>query len=267
LSALVVTAIFTEETLVRETPSDSDEEGAAISKPPPLTPWEIIMSPSVPLILYTYAHVMMLAFAYTAISPLYWYTPVELGGLGFNPLNIALFMALGGFAQAIWVLVVFPPLQNRIGTNGVLRWCGTFYPFFFALCPTFSILLREGLTTVFWVMAPPILMLGSGVSMSFTAIQLALNDVSPNPLVLGTLNAIALSLVTGVRAVSPGTFSSLFAIGARTQWLWGYSIWVVLASLAAGFTVVSRYLPDYAELKRERDRKRMERILASSSTR
>jgi hypothetical protein len=103
-------------------------------------------------------------------------------------------------------------------------------------------------------------MLGSGVSMSFTAIQLALNDVSPSPLVLGTLNAIALSLVTGVRAVAPAAFASLFAIGARTQWLWGYAIWVVMVAFAGGFTVLSRYMPDYGELKKERERRRMERI-------
>jgi MFS family permease len=267
LSAVIATALFTEETLMREPPSESNEEGARLAKPPLLTTWEIIKSPSVPLILYAYGHVMMLAYAYTAISPLFWFTPVKLGGLGFTPLKISLFMALGGFAQAIWVLVVFPPLQSRIGTNGVLRVCGNFYPIFFSLCPTFNLLLRQGLTTLFWVVAPALLMLGSGVSMSFTAIQLALNDVSPSPMVLGTLNAIALSLVTGVRAVSPAAYASLFAIGARTQWLWGYAIWVLLASVAAGFTVVSRYLPDYAELKRERDRKRMGRILTNSRAR
>ncbi|KAK4447548.1 protein zinc induced facilitator-LIKE 1 [Podospora aff. communis PSN243] len=267
LSAVVATALFTEETLKREPSSECDEEGASLAKPPPLTTWEIIKSPSVPLILYTYAHVMMLAYAYTAIAPLFWFTPIELGGLGFSPLKISLFMALGGFAQAIWVLVVFPPLQNRIGTNGVLRWCGNCYPIFFSLCPAFNLLLREGLTTIFWTVAPALLMVGCGVSMSFTAIQLALNDVSPTPMVLGTLNAIALSLVTGVRAVSPAAYASLFAIGARTQWLWGYAIWVLLASVAAGFTAVSRYLPDYAELKRDRDKKRMERILENSRER
>ncbi|KAK0656719.1 major facilitator superfamily domain-containing protein [Cercophora newfieldiana] len=264
LSAVVLTVLFTEETLVRETPSESDEEGSGIIKPPPLTTWELIKSPGVPIILYTYGHLMLLAYAYTAIAPLFWFTPVKLGGLGFTPVKISLFFALGGLSQAIWILVVFPPLQNRIGTNGVMRICANFYPIFFALCPSFNFLLRQGFTTTFWATAPVLLMLGSGVSMSFTAVQLALNDVSPSPVVLGTLNAVALSLVTGVRGVSPAAFSSFFAIGARTQWLWGYAIWVLMAAAAGGITVVSRYLPDYDELKKERDRKRMDRILDHS---
>jgi len=263
LSAVIVTVLFTEETLVRESPGDSDEEGAGPVKPAPLTTWELIRSPGVPIVLYTYGHVMLLAYAYTAIAPLFWFTSVKLGGLGFSPLKISFFIGLGGVAQAIWILIVFPPLQNRVGTNGVMRICANFYPVFFALCPMFNVLLRQEFTTAFWITAPPLLVLGSGVSMSFTAIQLALNDVSPSPVVLGTLNALALSLVTGVRAVSPAAFASLFAIGARTQWLWGYAIWVLMAAVAGGITVVSRYLPDYSELKKQRDRKRMERILES----
>lgn len=261
LSAVIVTFLFAEETLVRETPDNSDAEGSRPAKPLPLTTWELVKSPGVPIVLYVYAHVMLLAYAYTTISPLFWFTPISLGGLGFSPIKISLFIALAGLAQAIWILLVFPPLQSRVGTNGVMRICANFYPVFFSMCPIFNVLLRQGFTTAFWATAPWLLMLGSGVSMSFTAIQLALNDVSPSPLVLGTLNAIALSLVTGVRAVAPAAFASLFAIGARTQWLWGYAIWVVMAAFAGGFTVLSRYMPDYSELKKQRERRRMDRIL------
>jgi len=260
LTAVVLNVLFTEETLVRELARGPDEEGADPAKPPPLSTRELIKSPGVPIVLYTYSHVMMLAFAYTAIAPVFWFTPIELGGLGFGPLRISLFLALAGFSQAIWILVVFPPLQRYIGTNGVMRLCGNFYPFFFAVCPAFNFLLRRGYDRLFWVAAPPLLCLGSGVSMSFTAIQLALNNVSPSPAVLGLLNALSLSAVTSVRAVSPAGFSSLFAISTKTQWLGGYAIWVLMAALAGGFTVVSRYLPDYDELKKRRASERPARV-------
>ncbi|KAK1755377.1 major facilitator superfamily domain-containing protein [Echria macrotheca] len=252
LTAVISTALFANETLVRDSADSDDEEGAGPTKPPKLSTGEIFKSPGVRIVLYTYVHVMLLAYAYTAISPVFWFTPVGLGGFGFSPVQISLFMGLAGFAQAIWLLVVFPPLQHRIGTNGVMRLCANFYPFFFAICPFFNLFLRQGYTALFWATAPLLLSLGSGVSMSFTSIQLALNDVSPSPAALATLNALALSLVTGVRAFAPAAFASLFAVGARTQWLWGYAIWVLLVALACGFTVVSRYLPDYEELKRER---------------
>lgn len=80
--------------------------------------------------------------------------------------------------------------------------------------------------------------------MSFTAIQLVLNDVSPGPEVLGTLNAVALTLVSGLRAFSPWLFASLFAASVRSGALGGHVIWILMVALAAGFSVLSRWVPE-----------------------
>ncbi|KAK4105925.1 MFS general substrate transporter [Parathielavia hyrcaniae] len=258
LSAVFVTAVWTEETLVRHPASTtSGAEESAAPKPDEYSTWDLINIPGVPIVLYTYGHIMLLAYAYTAIVPVFWFTKVRLGGFEFTSLQMAVMMGLNGASQAVWVLLVLPPLQRRVGTNGVLRACALAYPFFFALSPLLALLLRAGTEAsiaAFWVAAPLALCLGCGISMSFTAIQLALNDVSPSPATLGMLNALALSIVSGVRAFSPALFAGLFAVGARTQWLWGYAIWVLLVVLALGFTVVSRYMPDYDEMRRERER-------------
>ncbi|AEO66176.1 uncharacterized protein THITE_2114086 [Thermothielavioides terrestris NRRL 8126] len=256
LSAVAVTAIFVEETLVKRPTGDGSPEAAGPG-PQELSTVELAKSPGVPLVLYTYGHIMLLAFSYTAIVPVFWYTKVHLGGLGFTPLQISLMMALTGFSQSVWILFVFPPLHHRIGTNGVLKACATAYPFFFAFCPLLSLLLRAdtpSTTMVFWIAAPILLSLGCGVAISFTAIQLALNNVSPSPATLGSLNGLALAITSGVRSFSPALFSSLFALGARSQLLGGYAIWVLMVLLALGFTVVSRYMPDYDEMKRRRER-------------
>jgi hypothetical protein len=73
------------------------------------------------------------------------------------------------------------------------------------------------------------------------------NDVSPSPQTLGTLNAVALTLVSGIRAVAPTLFTSIFAVGVHTQVLDGYLIWVVLVVLALLGSVTVRYLPEKAE--------------------
>ncbi len=83
--------------------------------------------------------------------------------------------------------------------------------------------------------------------MSFTAVQLALNDIAPSPLSLGTLNAIALTLVSGIRAFAPALFASLFAAGARNQVLGGYLIWVILTGLTGVNLVAMRCYPARAE--------------------
>ncbi|KAK7755117.1 hypothetical protein SLS62_002932 [Diatrype stigma] len=274
LTAVATSALFVEETLPAELRlknrktkrshqnsdtndndnenGDEDEDEEVDSKPKPHTLRELLQAPGVGIVLYNYLHVMFLAVAYTAVVPVFWFTPPDLGGLGFSPLQISLFMGLTGLSQAIWLLVVFPPLQRRLGTNGVMRACGTAYPFFMAVMPGFNAILRahtDASRAAFWTLMPVCLALGPGVSMAFTGAQLALNDASPSAESLSMLNALALTGTSALRSFSPALFASLFAVGARSQILRGYLVWVVLTVLSAGFTVSTRYLPPQSEKK------------------
>ncbi|KAI1865305.1 uncharacterized protein JN550_008353 [Neoarthrinium moseri] len=256
LTAVLTSALFIEETLPRRPRGGGDDRQAENghvpdangSKPARGGTWELLRAPGVAMALYVYGHVMTLAFAYTAVVPVFWFTPVALGGFGFEPYQISAFMALTGFSQAFWLLVIFPPLQHRLGTNGVMRACGLAYPFAMGFNPVLNAILRSGLSdTVFWVVGPIFLLIAPGVSMAFTAAQLCINDVSPSPETLGTLNALALTLASALRSFSPALFTSIFAIGAGTQLLWGYLAWLVIVLLAVGFTVAVRYLPAASE--------------------
>ncbi|KAI0835233.1 MFS general substrate transporter [Hypoxylon sp. FL0890] len=257
-TAVVTSALFIEETLKKDTKptpngassDDPEAEAGALPKPEPTSPLELLKAPGVGIMLYNYGHAMLLGFAYTAIVPVFWYTSPKLGGFGFTPLQISLFMALTGVSQALWLLLLFPPLQHRLGTNGVLRACGVAYPFFMGIQAFLNLLLYQNThvaTIVFWVAAPIIIALGSGISMAFTGVQLALNDVSPSPATLGTLNALALTITSGLRAFCPVLFTSLFAVSVKKQLLWGYLVWLVLTIIAAGFTISTRFLPAASE--------------------
>lgn len=256
----LTSALFVQETLRKEEPA-GEENGVA--RPKPLSIPEILKAPGVAIVLYLYLHIALLAFAYTAVVPVFWFTPVELGGYGFAPYEISIMMAVNGAAQALWLLVAFPPLQRRFGTNGVMRACAAAYPVFLALSPLGSLVLRAGAETVFWVAAPPLIAVGCGVSMCFTTIQLALNDVAPSPRVLGTLNSLAMTGSSLTRAFAPALFTSLFALGARSQWLWGYAIWLLLISMAAWFTFAVRWLPEKGGAEVVRGRERSGEVLLS----
>ncbi|TLS30166.1 hypothetical protein PpBr36_03730 [Pyricularia pennisetigena] len=213
---------------------------------------ELLRQPGVLIVQYVGAHLSLLAFAYTAICPLWWWTPVKLGGFGFTSFQISCMMALNGITQAIWLIFAFPPLHRRLGTNGVMRMCGAVYPLFFAISPVANYLLRAGYTSLFWSFYPPALMIGCGVALSFTASQLAVNEVNPGPTALATINAMQLMTSSIVRAFTPAAANSLFAIGAETQFLNGYAIWLLMALLAAGFGIATRFLPDYEALRLQR---------------
>lgn len=81
------------------------------------------------------------------------------------------------------------------------------------------------------------------------AAQLLINDMSPSSSTLGTVNGIALTLVSGLRAVAPALFASIFATGARSQALGGYLVWLVLCILVILYAMIVRYLPVKADGK------------------
>ncbi|KAJ5794357.1 hypothetical protein N7457_000956 [Penicillium paradoxum] len=262
-TASLTSAFLIQETLKKDpviSPHDGEEAASELpARRGDMSTWQLLQSPGVGMILYTYGHLMVLAFAYTAIIPVFWFTPIYLGGYDFTPLEISLMMGLNGAAQAMWLLLVFPPLQRKIGTNGVIRLCACVYPFFFLACPLGNVLLRldtEGSIKTFWIFAPIALTIGSGVSMSFTAIQLALNDAAPSPKVLGTLNALALTGVSGLRAFCPALFTSLFALSARTQLAGGHAIWILMVLLACGLSFTVRYLPEPQKPRKRRNEQR-----------
>ena len=103
-----------------------------------------------------------------SVAPLFWFTRPELGGYGFSPLWISIFLGAAGALQAIWVLLIFPPLQHRIGTGGILRLCSYGFPLFYALSPATNLLLRQNLRLAFWIIAPLLQVLASAASMSYS---------------------------------------------------------------------------------------------------
>ncbi|KAF1844816.1 MFS general substrate transporter [Cucurbitaria berberidis CBS 394.84] len=248
ISAAITTLLFVKETLHIH---HSNKKASG----PPMSAWQLIRYPGVTPVLLVYNYVMLLAFTFTAVYPVFQYTPVRLGGLGFTPELIAACTGLTGASQAIWLLFIFPVLHRRVGTGRLLWWCACVWPVFFALNPMFSVMLSHGKKALFWSTGPPTLVLGSGVAMAFTGVQLALNDIAPSHETLGTLNAIALAAQSGLRAVAPALATSLYAIGVKYHILGGELFWLCNVGLALGLLGVLRRLPAKAkgEVTRQRN--------------
>ncbi|KAK8227246.1 MFS transporter, partial [Phyllosticta capitalensis] len=240
-TALLANAFFTKETLKRKT------AGGATNEAKPMSTWEVLRAPGVGTVLMLYFWTMILALSFTAVLPVFLFTRPELGGYGFSPVQISLYMALLGISQTLWVLLVFPPLQRRYSTGAVFRGCALAWPAMFVAYPLASVLLRLHYVRAFWTVAIANGVVGSGVAMAYTCSTLTLNDISPSPATLGTLNAVALSLGSGIRAFAPAAFASFYAVGVRGHLLGGYLVWVVFVLIAAGFAVAIRWLPAKSE--------------------
>lgn len=141
-----------------------------------MSTWKLLKHPGVARVVLIFNYVMMLAFTYTAVSPVFQYTPISLGGIGFTAELIAAFTALAGASQAAWLLLVFPRLHKRVGTGRILLYCACAWPVFFASSVAFNILRQHHLDAIFWATAPLTLVLGSGVAMAFSMCPLKVSS-------------------------------------------------------------------------------------------
>lgn len=211
--------------------------------------WQLVKQPGVAFTLFIWCFVSLVGLANTAVFPVFWFTSISKGGYGFAPIQISLILALGGISQALWLLFIFPPMQRRFGTGGVLRFSGWLFPLASIWNPLLQFMLRKGVTTPFWTLLPITTIIGTGAAMAFTCVQLCVNNVSPSAASLGTLNGLALSMVAGIRAVAPALFASLYATGVKTQILNGYLIWLVMLIMTLILFVAIKFLPEKAEGK------------------
>lgn len=103
-----------------------------------------------------------------SVTPLFLFTDVGLGGLGFSPVQISLFMGGSGLLQAITVLFIFPPMHKRFGTKTILKFCGFIWPISYALWPVSNLLLKNDQKILFWILIVLNNIIGSGASIAFS---------------------------------------------------------------------------------------------------
>jgi hypothetical protein len=103
---------------------------------------------------------------------LFWFTAPELGGFGFSPRQISLFLGMAGLSQALWTLFIFPWMYRKIGTIGILRMCSWVWPVMFAVWPLCNVLLKQEWMTAFWVVAGVNDTIGGLVNMAFSKFSL-----------------------------------------------------------------------------------------------
>ncbi|KAK2686636.1 hypothetical protein QWA68_015257 [Fusarium oxysporum] len=245
LTGALTSALFLNETLKKESVDESSST-ATNAQQTNQSIWQLLRAPGVAIVLWVNTHCMLLAFAFTAILPVALFTPVSLGGASMSSLEISVFLAIQGGSQALWILIGFPVLQRRMGTRRLLKVCGDAYPFLFLSYIVLNTLLRYGghiACVWFWILGTVVVTIFPGVAMMFTGTQLVINNISPDTQTLGTLNALALTICSGIRAFVPAVGTAIYAIGVRSQILGGHLAWVILTAAAIAFAVCVRCLP------------------------
>lgn len=107
--------------------------------------------PSVLIPIANYACMATLEIAMWALQPLFYSTPIELGGLGFDPVTIGFWMGAFGIVNGILQAIIFAPLVNKYGPKTIFQYSEACLIPIFALPPITNIIARQyGIGWLVW---------------------------------------------------------------------------------------------------------------------
>ncbi|BGP15425.1 hypothetical protein JCM10213v2_003393 [Rhodosporidiobolus nylandii] len=179
--------------------------------------------------------------ALDALLILFCYSPISIGGLGFPPSSIGRALSLSGLLAVSFQLLLFPPLQRRMGTVPLYRLLMALWPVVFALFPVMSYAAVHGGERAVWSWLTVFLGLKSFANMSYACNMLTLTDAAPSKRLLGSLNGVAQMCSSLMRSLGPFLSSALFAFSVSRPNLLGGELVFFIMILVAVLGAVSTW--------------------------
>ncbi|KAG8887940.1 hypothetical protein FRB98_008698 [Tulasnella sp. 332] len=193
----------------------SSSARAGQSAPPRMSLREIVADRRIRSVLVAYMFMAMVTVSLDALLPLWLYMAVEKGGIGFTTAQIGVALSMLGVLATFMNLVVFPPLQRRMGTVPVYRLCMLMILLLVTLFPVVSriAVLEQARDGSLSLIRAPGLFTKLGVSlmivvkavtgMVFTCNMILVNGSAPSKTTLGAVNGAAQMVASTMRSIAP----------------------------------------------------------------
>ncbi|KAF5358825.1 hypothetical protein D9758_008562 [Tetrapyrgos nigripes] len=192
-----------------------------------------------------YACLSLVDIAYRAIQPLYFSTPVPLGGLGLPPSRIGNILSVFGLLNGVIQIFYFAKFHDRWGSKitymvGIASTVPIFLTF-----PILTYLVKTTgeVTTLAWVVVALQILFSILISFSYGAVFIYIQAASPNRASLGATNGLSQMSVSICRAIGPAAANSLYSLSMKHQYLDGYLVYVVLLGTSALALITATLLP------------------------
>jgi len=235
LVAFLLIAFFFQETLCRKDRVNPDgylpgnvQDGQAVKRPKTV-PIRALLTRPVLLAISNYAMLALVDMALMCMAPLYYSTPIPLGGLGLSPsaigVYLGLFSILNGFSQ----LLLFPRIVRRIGTKTTLYIAmGAFIPIFIWFPVTSQIARLNGLSLPVWLAMALQLVMMAMMDMAYPIVFIYITASAPNKYSYGAVNGLAQTVTSIMRTIGPAAATSLFAFSMESNLVGGNFVYIVL---------------------------------------
>ncbi|KAG2070411.1 MFS general substrate transporter [Suillus decipiens] len=205
-----------------------------------------LLTPTVVIPIANYAVFAFLDISRRALVPLFFSTPIYLGGLGFNPSSIGSWLALFGIMDGIFQALFLAKLVDWLGPKRLFSMTVLSYALLMVVLPVMSWLVRArggvDYAVTFALLCQLVLLVI--YSMGFGTLLMFITASAPTKGALGAINGLAQTSSSIARAVGPAFATSLFAASKEHNLLGGNAVFVILFMLAVALRWLGSQLPD-----------------------
>ncbi|KAF4596671.1 hypothetical protein EYR38_008059 [Pleurotus pulmonarius] len=197
-----------------------------------------------------YACLSLVDIAFRAIQPLFYSTPVEMGGLGLPPQIIGNILSLFGILNGVIQVFCFAYINDRWGSKRVFLVGLASAILLFLSFPLLNILARSrGTSILVWAVVGMQVTISVFTSMSYGAIFIYISASAPSRSLLGATNGLAQTTVSIMRAIGPAAANSLFSLSIEKQYLGGWMGFIRLSHFASLRTMAAaKFSPEDSAL-------------------
>ena len=231
----------------------------------PVPPLRAVLTEPVVLSVTNYFWLAFIDVALLALQPLFYATPIHLGGLGMSPATIGLCLGIFGLLDGVAQGLVFPQVIRRVGLKKLFVTALFCFTPLFALFPIINHLARKwGLSPAVWALVVFQLMINCVTEMAFgrwlslkcqryshcpcrvnpgcSFIYVTSSVMSPRA--LGSVNGIGQTGASLARGLGPVVATSLFAYTLENNWLGGLGVYLVLITISLCRMPLAYKLPE-----------------------
>jgi len=154
-----------------------------------------------------------------------------LGGFALPTKKIGAILATQGFIQMIATMIVFPMVSRKLGSLATYRMVVLSYPILYLAVPYLTLVPLRWRMPAVWVV---IIWKVTAQAFAFPSTNIMLANSAPSTKVLGTLNGVASSAASGMRAFGP-TISGILQSAGLSVGVLGLPWWAnaLIASTGA----------------------------------
>ncbi|KAK3113447.1 hypothetical protein LTR53_009253 [Teratosphaeriaceae sp. CCFEE 6253] len=133
-----------------------------------------------------------------------------LGGFALSTKSIGAILAVQGFIQMVATMLVFPLVSRKLGSLATYRLVVLSYPILYLAVPYLTLVPLRWRMPAVWVV---IIWKVTAQAFAFPSTNIMLANSAPSTKVLGTLNGVASSAASGMRAFGPTVSGVLQSAG------------------------------------------------------